>query len=162
MGSFQVVPIMKQSGNHIPQTKSVAFRSEIRASGAGETWSHTDDELKFQQFGWRCTNDENAYKEDVLIGNWNEKQFDVSRVVNNVRTNSPYEHYYETTYKAGYKNKSAVQIGQERLEQKKSLLNKEIARTYPARQPELYIEPTEKLITTSQLAYGVGSKKTSK
>ena len=83
-------------------TRSVPFRSEIRASGAGETWSHTDDgNAKFQQFGWRCTNDENAYKEDVLIGNWNEKQFDVARLKSNVKMSSPYGHRYSAFKKIG-------------------------------------------------------------
>merc|ERR1712168_226089 len=167
MGSSNLImtkPQQQQSTN--APTRSVPFRSEIRASGAGETWSHTDDgNSKFQQFGWRCTNDENAYKEDVLIGNWNEKQFDVQRVVNNIDTASPFQHYYETTYGAGYKKKSLVQLGQERLELKRELTKRsgECGRSFPAHQPELDTR-TRQMITTSQLAYGVGTstKKTKK
>ena len=80
-----------QSSNYLP------FRSEIRASGAGEKWCHADDsDIKFQQFGWRCTNDENAYAEDVLIGNWNEKQFDLKRMVTLSKVPSHFNHYEKT------------------------------------------------------------------
>ena len=56
------------------------FRSMVRASGLGEVWTHSSDMEKFKQFGWRCTNSENAYNEPTLVGNWNEKQFDISRM----------------------------------------------------------------------------------
>merc|ERR1712071_79273 len=141
-----------------------AFRSEIRASGAGETWSHADDgNAKFQQFGWRCTNDENAYKEDVLIGNWNEKQFDVARLKSNVKMSSPYGHRYETTYNAAYIPDTVAEQGQSRLDMKKRIIKLEkegIDRSFPAHQPELYIVPKQEMITTSQLAYGIGTKDT--
>ena len=57
------------------------FHSMVRASGLGEVWSHTgDSDAKFTQFGWRCTNKENSYSTGTLIGNWNEKKFDISEL----------------------------------------------------------------------------------
>ena len=55
------------------------FVSELRATGHGELWDHTD-EKKFQQFGWRCTNTESSYNTSTLIGNWNEQRFDINRI----------------------------------------------------------------------------------
>ena len=55
------------------------FVSELRATGHGEVWDHTD-EKKFQQFGWRCTNTESSYNTSTLIGNWNEQRFDINRI----------------------------------------------------------------------------------
>ncbi len=55
------------------------FRAQIRASGLGEVWTHTHDELKFTQFGWRCTNKENSYSNNTLVGNWNEQNFDIEK-----------------------------------------------------------------------------------
>ena len=55
------------------------FVSELRATGHGEVWDHTD-EKKLQQFGWRCTNTESSYDTKTLIGNWNEQRFDINRI----------------------------------------------------------------------------------
>ena len=55
------------------------FVSELRATGHGEVWDHTD-EKKLQQFGWRCTNTESSYNTSTLIGNWNEQRFDINRI----------------------------------------------------------------------------------
>ena len=46
-------------------------------SGLGEVWTHSTDAAKFGQFGWRCTNKESSYSDNTLVGNWNEKCFDV-------------------------------------------------------------------------------------
>ena len=46
-------------------------------SGFGEVWTHSTDAAKFRQFGWRCTNKESSYSDNTLVGNWNEKRFDV-------------------------------------------------------------------------------------
>lgn len=55
------------------------FVSELRATGHGEVWDHTD-EKKFQQFGWRCTNTESSYETSTLVGNWNEQRFDIAKI----------------------------------------------------------------------------------
>lgn len=55
------------------------FRAMVRASGLAEVWTHVNDMEKFGQFGWRCTNKENSYANDTLVGNWNEERFDVSK-----------------------------------------------------------------------------------
>ncbi len=47
------------------------------SSGLGEVWTHGHDQLKFDQFGWRCTNKENSYSSDTVVGNWNEEKYDV-------------------------------------------------------------------------------------
>lgn len=57
----------------------IPFVSELRATGHGEVWDHTD-EKKLQQFGWRCTNTESSYDTKTLIGNWNEQRFDINRI----------------------------------------------------------------------------------
>merc|ERR1711937_63283 len=44
-----------------------AFRSEVRASGLAEVWTHTHDNLKFNQFGWRCTTNENSYSDSTFV-----------------------------------------------------------------------------------------------
>ena len=58
---------------------AMPFVSELRATGHGEVWDHTD-EKKLQQFGWRCTNTESSYNTSTLIGNWNEQRFDINRI----------------------------------------------------------------------------------
>merc|ERR1712183_133751 len=125
--SFHPQPSNTSMTKQKQPTRSVPFRSEIRASGAGETWSHTDDgNAKFQQFGWRCTND-------------------------------------EKTYNAAYVPDTVAEQGQSRLDMKKRILGLEekgIDRSFPAHQPELYIVPKQEMITTSQLAYGIGTKST--
>ncbi|XP_044164770.1 UPF0686 protein C11orf1 homolog isoform X1 [Acropora millepora] len=77
------------------------FVSELRATGHGELWDHTD-EKKFQQFGWRCTNTESSYNTSTLIGNWNEQRFDINRISKPKPVPSQYNHYFETTYGSGY------------------------------------------------------------
>ena len=59
--------------------KELSFISELKATGHGEVWDHTDRN-KFRQFGWRCTTNETAYSNDTLIGNWNEQRFDIHRM----------------------------------------------------------------------------------
>ena len=49
----------------------------LHVSGLGEGWTHSTDAAKFGQFGWRCTNKESSYSDNTLVGNWNEKRFDV-------------------------------------------------------------------------------------
>ena len=53
------------------------FNWLLHVSGLGEVWTHSTDAVKFGQFGWRCTNKESSYSDNTLVGNWNEKRFDV-------------------------------------------------------------------------------------
>lgn len=82
----------------------------VRASGLAEVWTHTHDNLKFNQFGWRCTTNENSYSDSTfvgkktiftdagptilkfsgqflffidikILGNWREKRFDTAQMV---------------------------------------------------------------------------------
>ena len=56
--------------------RNPSFQAMVRASGLAEVWTHSTDQAKFDQFGWRCTNKETCYGKDTLIGNWNEERFD--------------------------------------------------------------------------------------
>ena len=56
------------------------FCSMVRSSGLGETWTHSEEAQKFNQFGWRCTTKESSYGNDTLIGNWNESRFDIKEM----------------------------------------------------------------------------------
>ncbi|KAL5020017.1 hypothetical protein ScPMuIL_002909 [Solemya velum] len=74
------------------------FISMVRASGLAEIWTHDHDMEKFGQFGWRCTTKEDAYGNPTLIGNWNERRFDISRMREAKPLPSEHGHYFETTY----------------------------------------------------------------
>ena len=65
--------------SHLESMQNPPFREIVRASGAGEVWTHTSDDFKLTQFGWRCTNTESSYKTDTLIGNWNEERYDLEK-----------------------------------------------------------------------------------
>ncbi|XP_070551304.1 cilia- and flagella-associated protein 68-like [Ptychodera flava] len=109
----------------------LAFRSMIRASGLGEVWTHGTDDVKFSQYGWRCTTKEDAYKPATLIGNWNEKNFDIERLKVPKRLPSQYEHYFETTQGASY-NKEPAKVPEvlKHLEARETF-------AFPGHQPEL-------------------------
>ncbi|XP_064595044.1 cilia- and flagella-associated protein 68-like [Liolophura sinensis] len=82
--------------------KEPAFRSTVRASGLGEVWTHSNDDSKFRQFGWRCTTNESSFCNGTLVGNWNEEKFDTNEVRKAERLPSQYDHYYERTYGVSY------------------------------------------------------------
>ena len=82
---------IKQAINMDPEVNP-KFCSMVRASGLGEVWTHGHDELKFTQFGWRCTNKENSYSNETLIGNWNEARFDIQKQKNAKRLPSQVVH----------------------------------------------------------------------
>ncbi|PIK47098.1 putative UPF0686 protein C11orf1-like [Apostichopus japonicus] len=109
----------------------VAFRSMIRASGLGEEWTHTTDEQKFQQYGWRTTTKEDCYSPVTLVGNWNEEKFDISKVRVPPRLPSQFGHYFETTHNASYTSKPR-RVPKEILH-----LAEREPRAFPASQPEL-------------------------
>ncbi|EDO40911.1 predicted protein, partial [Nematostella vectensis] len=83
-------------------SRELPFVSELRASGHGEVWDHTD-EKKFQQFGWRCTNTESSYlPNEILIGNWNEQRLDIKNLGQAKPIPSQYDHYFTTTHFKSY------------------------------------------------------------
>ncbi|XP_038049546.1 UPF0686 protein C11orf1 homolog [Patiria miniata] len=129
----------------------VAFRSMVRASGLGEVWQHTSDELKFKQYGWRTTTKEDCYSPQTLVGNWNEERFDIERIRVPKRLPSQFEHYFETTHADSYK--------MERKSVPRSLVHLAAreARAFPASQPELDPPRTKQeynsFQTTSRAAY---------
>ncbi|XP_066274728.1 cilia- and flagella-associated protein 68-like [Branchiostoma lanceolatum] len=87
--------------------RDAPFCSMVRASGQGEVWTHTHDELKFTQFGWRSTTQEEGYRSKTLVGNWNEHHFDVEHQRVPKRLPSQYEHYFDTTYGSTLSTKPA-------------------------------------------------------
>lgn len=112
-------------------TDEVAFRSMIRASGLAEEWTHTTDEKKFQQYGWRTTTKEDCYRPNTLVGNWNEERFDISKVRVPDTLPSQFGHYFDTTHKKSY-------VSQPKAVQKQLLhLAEREPRAFPASQPEL-------------------------
>ena len=52
--------------------------------GHGEVWTHTREDLKMQQFGWRCTNKESSYSNKTLTGNWNEERYNYDKALQNI------------------------------------------------------------------------------
>ena len=66
--------------SHQESVPNPPFRSIVRANGTGEVWTHSNDDHKLNQFGWRCTKQESAYGTNTLIGNWNEERFDVEKM----------------------------------------------------------------------------------
>ncbi|XP_064650873.1 cilia- and flagella-associated protein 68-like [Lineus longissimus] len=78
------------------------FRSMIRSSGLAEVWTHTHDEQKFTQFGWRSTTKDTSYSNNTLIGNWNEQRFDIAKQRQSKRLPSQYGHYFQTSYDASH------------------------------------------------------------
>lgn len=86
--------------------KELSFLSELRATGHGEVWDHTDRN-KFRQFGWRCTTNETAYSNDTLIGNWNEQRFDIRRMFRPEPIPSPVSLNYLPTLSASMKSSIA-------------------------------------------------------
>ncbi|XP_039250542.2 cilia- and flagella-associated protein 68-like [Styela clava] len=134
-----------------------AFRSDIRASGLAEVWTHTHDELKFTQFGWRSTTKESSYGTNTLIGNWNEERYDMHRDAATLKPlPSQYAHYFDTTCKSDYKNNNKVT--EESMKQLRVLktAGKE-SRAYPGHQPELDHEEDKaqynSFMTTSRVGY---------
>ncbi|KAK1153514.1 hypothetical protein AOXY_G30040 [Acipenser oxyrinchus oxyrinchus] len=104
------------------------FCSTMRATGHAEVWHDSDDSVKFQQYGWRCTKKEDAYSTRTLIGNWSEERRDLRSLAQRKPLPSQYSHYFGTTYSASYDKGGKAA---ERTE-----FNKE-ARSFPGHQPEL-------------------------
>ncbi|XP_074653110.1 cilia- and flagella-associated protein 68-like [Tubulanus polymorphus] len=111
--------------------KDPPFREMVRASGQAEVWTHTHDELKFTQFGWRSTTKDTAYGTPTLIGNWNEKRFDIGELKKSKRLPSQYDHYFETTYKNSYN------LGPHQVPEELKHLKARHPHAHPAHQPEL-------------------------
>ena len=89
----------------------------MRASGLAEVWTHTHDNLKFGQFGWRCTTIENSFSDQSLVGNWLQQRFDTDRMVKRKQlTNKDAEETWNTTYRSGYNKSDILQDNQASLE----------------------------------------------
>jgi hypothetical protein len=127
------------------------FCGDLRASGQGELWDHTDQE-KFKQFGWRCGTNESSYKPETLVGNWCEEKFDVCQLARPKPLRSQYGHYFETTYKTSYGSGNTPVP-----ECLKKYRGRDII-AFPAHQPQLdhpaLKETYTAFVTSSMAAYG--------
>ncbi|GFO47008.1 upf0686 protein c11orf1-like protein [Plakobranchus ocellatus] len=113
--------------------RSPAFRSMVRgATGGGEVWSHTNEDVKMSQYGWRCKNSEDLYSTDVLIGNWNEERWDLKEIKRNHPLPSQFDHYYTPTAAESY-NKDPVHMYPKDLK----MLKERLPHAFSAHQPEL-------------------------
>lgn len=116
--------------------KFPAFRSDVRASGLAEVWTHTRDDLKFKQFGWRSTTKESSYSTSTLIGNWNEHRHDNAYNVEKLKPlPSQYAHYFETTSGVDYKKKRVIDDALRKFDLMKKAGKEPCA--FPGHQPEL-------------------------
>ena len=52
-------------------------------AGHAEVWTHTSDDFKLNQFGWRCKTKESGYSNGILNGNWYEERCDAERSLSN-------------------------------------------------------------------------------
>ncbi|XP_043936937.1 UPF0686 protein C11orf1 homolog [Protopterus annectens] len=100
----------------------------LRATGYGEVWKDQDDNSKFQQYGWRCTTNEDSYSKKTLIGNWSEERCDLKNMERLRPALSQFAHYYQTSHNLEYGKAGKLQ----RTEN----LKKE-SHAFPCHQPEL-------------------------
>ncbi|CAG5113892.1 Oidioi.mRNA.OKI2018_I69.chr2.g7982.t1.cds [Oikopleura dioica] len=140
--------------------ESSVFRSEVRASGFSEVWTHSNDLNKFQQYGWRCTNKEDSYSNNTLVGNWNEIRWDSTEC--NKRKPIPNKEILEqwnSSYRIGYNKNDQKERNQQRLSQLEE--SKTTTRSFPRHQPEfdpLDYRKNYDYQSTSRLAYGTPSE----
>lgn len=103
-------------------------------SHQGEIWPRWMSEpVKLSDLpGWRTgQTNENCYRNECLIGNWNEERYDISRQKMIKRLPSDYEHYFDTTYHLAF-DKKPYEVPAELKN-----LKRRHPRGFPAHQPEL-------------------------
>ena len=88
-------------GIDVSVIESVAVLSQANYAttclGHGEVWTHTREDLKMQQFGWRCTNKESSYSNKTLTGNWNEERCNYDKALQNIPLPSQVAYEYFTS-----------------------------------------------------------------
>eukprot|EP00063_Salmo_salar_P079067 XP_014053902.1 PREDICTED: UPF0686 protein C11orf1 homolog isoform X2 [Salmo salar] len=104
---------------------SPPFHYMLRASGQSEVWSDAQPEDKFHQYGWRCGTSEDGYGTGTLIGNWVEKQKDITQyrkarpLPSQVRPlPSQFSHYFDSTYSSSFNREEKRPIYSLRKESK--------------------------------------------
>merc|ERR1712087_179614 len=124
--------LVRVSMSHQESVPNPPFRAMVRANGTGEVWTHSNDDYKLNQFGWRCTKQESAYRTDTLIGNWNEERFDVEKMRVHELLPSQKAHYYDTIHNSSYNTapRNEVPSGLK-------FLNQPHPRAYSSLHPEL-------------------------
>lgn len=127
----------------------------MRSSGLAEVWTHTHDNLKFKQFGWRCTTKENSYSDQTLVGNWNQQRFDTQRRLRRV-TMPGDDDTWDTTYREGYNRIDLIQENEASLKLKAN--HKEEKNAFPHHQPEedplSFKHHYKSFSTTQRASYG--------
>ncbi|XP_029555230.1 cilia- and flagella-associated protein 68 isoform X2 [Salmo trutta] len=97
---------------------SPPFHYMLRASGQSEVWSDAQPEDKFHQYGWRCGTSEDGYGTGTLIGNWVEKQKDVTQYRKARPLPSQFSHYFVSTYSSSFNREEKRPISSLRKESK--------------------------------------------
>ncbi|XP_076457547.1 cilia- and flagella-associated protein 68-like [Babylonia areolata] len=118
--------------SHQELIQDPAFRSMVRASGAAEVWTHSTDDVKLNQFGWRCTNKESSYGNDTLIGNWSEERFDLEKRKKAECLPSQTGHYFNSVYNGSYNT-----VPKSEVPEVLKNLNARHSHAHPSHQPEL-------------------------
>lgn len=92
-------------------SKAAPFCEMVRATGAAEIWTHSyDNSIKFRQFGWRCTNNENLFETDTLIGNWCEERCDISKRKIPEPMPSQFGHYFDSIHNSSFNKVPRTQV----------------------------------------------------
>ncbi|XP_064838560.1 UPF0686 protein C11orf1 homolog isoform X2 [Oncorhynchus masou masou] len=97
---------------------SPPFHYMLRASGQSEVWSDARPEDKFHQYGWRCGTSEDGYGTRTLIGNWVEKQKDITQYRKARPLPSQFSHYFDSTYSSSFNREEKRPIYSLRKESK--------------------------------------------
>ncbi|KAI0240430.1 hypothetical protein LSAT2_008827 [Lamellibrachia satsuma] len=122
------------------------------AAGQSEMWKHLNDrDIKFGQFGWRCTNSESLYRNGILIGNWCEESNDIKELRKAKRLPSQHAHYYETIHDTDYNVKGGKPPPE--LVHLKARLPHAFPHHQPVLDPQLMKDIYNSFETTSRQAY---------
>uniref|UniRef100_A0A8B9S289 Chromosome 11 open reading frame 1 n=1 Tax=Apteryx owenii TaxID=8824 RepID=A0A8B9S289_APTOW len=107
--------------------------SLVRATGHGEVWADWSPAAKFSQFDWRCTTNESDYSHKTHMGNWNEEQHNIQKIIQPKPLPSQvgYAHCFETTYSSDYS----------KGKQQRTRRFKREPHWFPGHQPELESPP---------------------
>ncbi|XP_069081111.1 cilia- and flagella-associated protein 68 [Pleurodeles waltl] len=104
------------------------YGTALQANGHAEVWTDSFDKSKFEQYGWRCTTNEDGYSNKTLLGNWYQERFDIQKIQERKPLPSQYAHHFETLYSTEY--------NREEKREKPTLMKRE-PHAYPSHQPEL-------------------------
>merc|ERR1719229_1271760 len=131
---------------------NAVFSAMMRGSGSCPAWTHTSEDAKFGQFGWRCTTGESLYKPATLIGNWSEERFDIKELSKRKPLPPSTAHAFTTTYEDSFlkgKEEGVPSVLQHQISRE--------PRSFESQQPELHSpfakERENAWVTTSRSDY---------